>query len=376
MGSFYTSITLLGPDQDQVAEYLGQQGLRAYVSPTVRRVTVIGEAQCDMQKEDVLEALAAKLSKQFDCPALAVLNHDDDVLLYKLYTGGTLSDAYDSTPGYFEGAESPVPKGGNARLLCNTFGVKQNADGVEKILRSRSGKSYVFALDRHRDLAEALGLPAFSVAFGYEYLASGELPDSLAAEALKHTGAKRDSSANSYANMVVRGANQDQITDYLSRQGWTAYISPTMHDITVVYEKLSDLKLRQASERLAARLSDQLGCIALAVQNGNDIVLRYKLYVGGILFDEYETMSESTITGGSAQALCRAFGVEPNAPSVERILGAPGVSGYSLATLRHADLANALGLPAYAVGLGYRQIEGGEVPDSLARNSLRRTGEK
>jgi hypothetical protein len=352
-----------------VAEYLTQQGLRAYVSPTVKRVTVIGEAQCDTQKEHVLDALAARLSKQFDCPALAVLNHDDDVLLYKLYIHGLPSDAYDSTPGYFEGARSPVPKGGNARLLCTTFGAGQNADPVEKILRSRSGRGYMSEMDRHGDLAEALGLPAFSVGFGYEYLDSGELPEGLAAETLKRTGAKR----KSYVNLVVRGPSQDQIADFLIRQGRTAYVSPTAHDITVVYDQQSQRWLRKELARLAASLSEQLGCTALAVQNGKDDVFWYKLYVGGLLFDEYETILEWYATGGNAQSLCRAFGVEQNAARVEQILRAPGISGYSLATLRHADLASALGLPAYAVGWGYHQIDGGEVPDGLDRNSLRQT---
>jgi hypothetical protein len=186
MGNFYTNITLLGPDQDQVVEYLDQQGLTAYISPTDEHATVVYEAQCDTQDTEVLEGLAAKLAAHFNCPALAILNHDDDVLWYRLYTGNGLLDEYDSTPGYFEGDDTP-PNGGNAAELCRTCGAEQNVAMVEEILRA-DDEGYLFAVERHEALVDALGLTDFSVGFGYTYLERGEVPEGMASEDLKYTG--------------------------------------------------------------------------------------------------------------------------------------------------------------------------------------------
>jgi hypothetical protein len=183
MGNFYTNITLLGPDQDQIVEYLSQQGLTAYVSPTDERATVVYEKQCDTQS-DVLERLTLRFAAHFACPALAVLNHDDDVLLYWLYAGSGLLDQYDSTPGYFEGEEA-LPEGGDAAVLCKAFGVEQNASVVDAVLHD---ENFLFAVERHEALVDALNLTDFSVGFGYTTLELGQVPEGMAREDLKHTG--------------------------------------------------------------------------------------------------------------------------------------------------------------------------------------------
>jgi hypothetical protein len=184
MGNFYTNITLLGPDQDQIVEYLSQQGLTAYVSPTDERATVVYEEQCDTQDTDILERLASRLAAHFDCLALAILNHDDDVLLYRLYAGSGLLDQYDSTPGYFEGEET-LPEGGDAAALCKAFGVEQNASAVDAVLHD---ENFLFAVERHEALVDALNLTDFSVAFGYTTLELGQVPEGMTKEELKHTG--------------------------------------------------------------------------------------------------------------------------------------------------------------------------------------------
>ena len=51
--------------------------------------------------------LGTRLSLEFGCPVLAVLNHDDDILWYQLFENGKLADEYDSTPGYFDATAEP-----------------------------------------------------------------------------------------------------------------------------------------------------------------------------------------------------------------------------------------------------------------------------
>lgn len=189
MGNFYTNITLLGPDQDSVADYLTQHNRRAYVSPTVNRCTVVYDELCESQDTDVLEELASDLSKRFGCPALAVLNHDDDILWYKLFESGQLTDEYDSSPDYFDDeAESSMPRGGDAQKLCGLFKSEQDVAEVERILRANGPDAYLFAFERHEDLAKALGIPTFSVGCGYNYIEQDELPLGLEFDKLRHTG--------------------------------------------------------------------------------------------------------------------------------------------------------------------------------------------
>jgi len=179
MGNFYTNYTLRGPSQQEVAKALA--GRSAIVTPAQGGCVVVFDERSEEQDDKVIAALAARLSRDFGCPVLAVLNHDDDILWYQLYLDGTLADTYDSSPGYFNPSAKPsAPAGGDARKLCNAFGAAKVAE-VEAILRKSSlgGEGYVFAVDRHADLARDLGIPPFGVGVGFNDIADGELPDGL-----------------------------------------------------------------------------------------------------------------------------------------------------------------------------------------------------
>src|SRR5688572_9942700 len=103
MGNFYTSITLAGPTQQRLVEVLRRLEWHAYVSPTVRGVTTVFEFASESQQLDVIKELAADLSDAFDCPAMAVVNHDDSVLYLWLFESGRQTVAYNSCPSYFWG---------------------------------------------------------------------------------------------------------------------------------------------------------------------------------------------------------------------------------------------------------------------------------
>jgi len=181
VGNFYTNFALRGPTQDQIVEFLRAQQRTAYVTPTVSGITVVCDERCDEQDFAVIEEFGLKLSESLACALLAVLNHDDDVLFYWLFSHGVLEDDYNSAPSYFDDAAPSPPRGGDTKKLCEAFAAKENTDRVEAILRTDSlaEDGYVFAIQRHMELAHALQLPAFSVGVGFNYLEAGELPQGL-----------------------------------------------------------------------------------------------------------------------------------------------------------------------------------------------------
>lgn len=183
MGSFYTNHTVRGPSQVQLLEWLRDRP--ALVSKAEGGQVVVLDAECEDQDGEVLAGLASKISKQFNCAVLAVLNHDDDVLYFELYESGSKTDEYNSSPSFFdESAETDEPVGGDAERLCNVFNAADPAK-VEAALRG----DYVFAFERHRDLALALGLPMFSVGLGYNYVSEGDLPPDAPDGEYKHSEA-------------------------------------------------------------------------------------------------------------------------------------------------------------------------------------------
>jgi len=178
VGNFYTNYTLRGPTSESVAKLLA--GHSAIVTTAQNGYVTVFDEESDQQDDKIISQFSSRLSGEFSCPVLAVLNHDDDIFWYQLYINGELADQYNSSPNYFEGSEEDSPAGGNAAKLCATFEAGE-AEQVERILRKPSleDDGYIFAFERHADLVETLGLPGFGVGTCFGGLAGGELPEEL-----------------------------------------------------------------------------------------------------------------------------------------------------------------------------------------------------
>ena len=178
---------------------------RAWISPTVAGLTVLCESRSERQALSTLYGVAQRLSLVLNCPALAVIDHDDSVLLYTLYDRGGLVDQYDSGPGSSkpsshslseslgmlaiiivfiftrpfpsfqplldkvasrfkpQEAEKSLPSGGDAQKLCEFLGMPGDPAEVERVLRCawrKAGDEFLFTADHHRALIRALGGPA------------------------------------------------------------------------------------------------------------------------------------------------------------------------------------------------------------------------
>ncbi|MGE5608947.1 MAG: hypothetical protein ACM359_06820 [Bacillota bacterium] len=193
MGNFYTSIALRSVTQQLVVRAMQRMRRRAFVSPTVQGITVVYDAKCEEQDTKFLSDLALRLSRELQCAAWGVLNHDDDVLWYVLCSNGEYADSYNSAPDYFDedqDGDPTIPEGGDAKALASLLNSGKGVRKVDVILRRSDANdgAYVFALDRHRELAETLGIPFSLVSIGYENIARGELPDDLQIESFAKVG--------------------------------------------------------------------------------------------------------------------------------------------------------------------------------------------
>ena len=96
MGNFYTNVTVRTGDRQALIEHLRGMGRNCFVSPVYRGFTVVYDRLCDEQDVRDLELLTTELSSQFHCPALATLNHDDNVLWMGLASRGEWLTTYSS----------------------------------------------------------------------------------------------------------------------------------------------------------------------------------------------------------------------------------------------------------------------------------------
>ena len=193
MGNFYVNVALKNIEADAAQSLLERLGLSAFISPTVGGYTIVAEKECEAQDPATLDRLAAQLSSTGRCTALAVLNHDDDLLVYYLYERGALKDTYCSLPSLFDESKSDEPEGGDAAVLAGLFGVPESAREIESVLRAPGAGSaeeeptFVFEIERHERIASLLRMPPFVAGFGYEYARKDDVTG-LVAETLLRTG--------------------------------------------------------------------------------------------------------------------------------------------------------------------------------------------
>ena len=154
MGNFYTNVTLRTTERQAVTDHMRAQGRLCFISPVSHGFTTIYDRLCEEQDVQDLETLAAELSARFHCAALAVLNHDDDVLWISLARDGEWVTTY----------SSDHIASGSAWKLAQEFRVLGLLPLVWFLMR---WPVVLFEIWRHWAITAALGIPNFTVGFGY-----------------------------------------------------------------------------------------------------------------------------------------------------------------------------------------------------------------
>jgi hypothetical protein len=166
-----------------------------------------------------------------------------------------------------------------------------------------------------------------------------------------------------YTNIVVAGANNDRLVDWLRSRGQPAFIE-TSSTACVVFDAAGEAQ-DGSHVTLAEEISRTLSCRTLAAMDHDDDVLRLDAFSDGVQLDTYDSSpsyfdfdadDDSPPSGGAR--LAEVFGADPTA--VENVLR----GDYVFAVERHAALSDLLGLPASACGFGFEYLSRGERPES------------
>jgi len=184
-----------------------------------------------------------------------------------------------------------------------------------------------------------------------------------------------------YANIVLRGAPREAVLASLGKLRREVVVSPAEDDVIVVYDDECEDQDLSVLDRLAARLTKQLGCAGLCFLNHDDDVLVCLLFRNGARVAQWAWDPTGFLEGSMAADPAQAFadavagacgceaakvraaldcGASPPAlPASREAMSARAASGPVFAVQVHQALVEAMGFGRYSVGLGHRDIQAG-----------------
>jgi hypothetical protein len=179
---------------------------------------------------------------------------------------------------------------------------------------------------------------------------------------------------NFYTNITVQGTTQTRLLKFLSSRACVAFVASPKPKQHVVFHEQED-------EPIASEISAEFDCVALWVSNEDDDVLHYALYRGGQLLDSRELLrSRNEIMPNLASGKGQGADAETSATTLAKVFRARREAieqhlqaDYVMACDLHAALVAALKLSPLAVGIGYRDIESGDVQSETPELNVRAT---
>jgi hypothetical protein len=165
VGSFYTQVLVRGADAQRCAGVMRSLRRPSFVIPPHRGITVVCDKQCESQDMETLDSVAATLGAHLDAPTAALLNHDDDWLVFRLFERGRFV-------GGLEVGHTPLSLRGSVTKLREIINPRAPLWPLYMAL----WKPQLFQLRRHAELIAALGLPQGSLGVGYQYIERNDVP--------------------------------------------------------------------------------------------------------------------------------------------------------------------------------------------------------
>ena len=173
MGIVYSQVLVCGTTQEDCVRVMRGLGRRSIVAPGHRSIVPVCDAGSESLDLDTLDSVAFTLAHRLKVPAVALLNHGDDLLVLRIFRR-------EGFQGY---CRSGMLIGGRYAQLRDVF---QATCPVASVWLAFA-RPFASEMERHGALARLLDLPPWSVGMGYSYLARGDLPQEAGSDPLIRT---------------------------------------------------------------------------------------------------------------------------------------------------------------------------------------------
>jgi hypothetical protein len=186
MGASFTNYQIYGKNAAEVKLALASlDETQAYVSPEKNGWVTVYEKTSESQNEDIINKIAAALSRSLGAAVFAFLVHDSGIAVYWLYQGGNISDEFNSAPDYFDdlvSEEIRTRTRGRSDLLLPLCIAGTTLADIDAILHPADGLP-LMAENILTELAKLLGIDDLRIGLGFEYFEGEEiLPDAATFE--------------------------------------------------------------------------------------------------------------------------------------------------------------------------------------------------
>jgi hypothetical protein len=169
-----------------------------------------------------------------------------------------------------------------------------------------------------------------------------------------------------YTNITLIDVDPQEAAEWLAENSYTAAVSPTVDNITVIYENIlnenadADDPVEELL-KLASEMSYELGCIAWLVIVEDDVLI-YSFYRDGNLLDSYGATANKDPEGGDAELLADVFDLaKKDIKHVRSVLRRQMPS----APERHQKLLEVLNIEKLAFRACYDVLKAGILPQGI-----------
>lgn len=156
----------------------------------------------------------------------------------------------------------------------------------------------------------------------------------------------------------------EAIRTFFKTQQRRAYLGPEHNGYCFVYDSVSDDQDIEEIERLGQQLSKELDCRILSALNHDDDYLILRLFAGGNLLGTYDHFWDGFIFSCQLTYYLRRW---LSWPLIALSLTFPFCL---FQYIRHSCLARCLGLPPWAVGVGYGYIRKNDLPYGMDQSQF------
>jgi hypothetical protein len=167
MGEFYTNLTLVGAQLDDVRAHLPSGGLATQDGDCV--VLYFDE-------DELLGGTGATIAAKLACPVVMASVHDGDILLIEVWHGSrSLVSGMIPDPSvvfgdeFDEMADEGAPRGLSAEELVSALG-RGDVEAVRAALGGDDDDGYIDVSDCHLQLTVGLNIAQSAVGWGFNYI--------------------------------------------------------------------------------------------------------------------------------------------------------------------------------------------------------------